>query len=134
MSGVTKDTIQKILLLALAAMTVSMVLISIFNYNDHREKNDYLENEKVLVRAELTDLIKNYDHLAKQNTMDALILKSERKKAKELLKNVEQSILDYESIIKYRKQLLALRKTNRQLQRELDGSMQGGNLNSSYLQ
>lgn len=132
MSGVTKDTIQKILLLALAAMTVSMVLISVFNYNDNREKNDYLENEKVLVREELNDIIKNYDHLTKQNTTDGSIIKSERKKAKELLKKVEQSILDYESIIKYRKQLLALRKTNRQLQRKLDGSMQGESVNSTY--
>ncbi|WP_298419322.1 hypothetical protein [uncultured Kordia sp.] len=123
MSGVTKDTIQKILLIALAAMTVSMVLISIFNYNDNREMNDYLDTEKVLMREELMDIIKNYDHLAKLNTTDRSILKSERRKAKELLKKVEKSVLDYDSIISYRKQLLTLRKTNRQLQRKFDGAM-----------
>jgi len=133
MSGVTKDTIQKILLIALAAMTVSMVLISVFNHNDNKEKSAYLENEKTLVREELIDIIKNYDHLSKHNATEALILKSERKKAKELLKQVEKTTLDYESIIKYRKQLLALRKTNRQLHRELDGNdMQGGSLDATY--
>jgi hypothetical protein len=134
MSGVTKDTIQKILLLALAAMTVSMVLISIFNHNDSKEKDDYLESEKVLVREELLDIIKNYDHLAKLDTTETLILKSERKKAKALLKKIEQSILDYESIINYRKQLLVLRKTNRELHRKHEGTMQGGNFNTSYFQ
>ncbi|WP_046757812.1 hypothetical protein [Kordia jejudonensis] len=123
MSGVTKDTIQKILLLALAAMTVSMVFISIFNYNDNIEKNDYLDNEKILVREELMDIIKNYDHLGKLQVVDHSILKSERRKAKELLRKIEQSDLDYESIIKYRKQLLTLRKTNRQLHRKFDGSL-----------
>ncbi|WP_430410512.1 hypothetical protein [Kordia sp.] len=134
MSGITKDTIQKILLIALAAMTVSMVLISVFNYNDTQEKNNYLDNEKVLVREELMDIIKNYDHLAKINTADRSILKSERRKAKALLKKVEQSVLDYDSIISYRKQLLALRKTNRELHRKHEGTIQGGNLNSSYFQ
>lgn len=123
MSGVNKDTIQKILLLALAAMTVSMVLISVFNYNDTKEKNDYLENEKILIREELTDIIKSYDHLAKLKNVDHSILRTERKKAKELLTKVEQTVLDYESIINYRKQLLVLRKTNRKLHREFDSSM-----------
>lgn len=134
MSGVTKDTIQKILLLALAAMTVSMVLISVFNYNDNKEKSDYLESEKILVREELTDIIKNYDHLAKLQNVDHSILRSERRKAKELLKKVEQTVLDYESIINYRTQLLALRKTNRKLHRRFEGGMQGGTLNTSYFQ
>lgn len=132
MSGVKKDTIQKILLLALAAMTVSMVLISVFNYKGNKQKSDYLENEKELVHEELTDIIKNYDHLIKQNITDASVLNSEKKKARELLKKVDQSVLDYESIIKYRKQLLILRKTNRQLQQQFDGGMQSGRLNSSY--
>jgi hypothetical protein len=132
MSGVKKDTIQKILLIALAAMTVSMVLISVFNYKDNKQKSDYLKNEKELVHEELTDIIKNYDHLIKKNITDTSVLNSEKKKVKELLKKVDETVLDYESIIKYRKQLLILRKTNRQLQQQLDGGMQSGRLNSTY--
>ncbi|MFK7747408.1 MAG: hypothetical protein AB8B65_03380 [Kordia sp.] len=118
MSGATKDTIQKILLIALAAMTVSMVCISVFNYKDNREKDNYLDNEKLLVKEELVEIIKNYDHLVKEATLDIEEVNSEKLKAIKLLDNLEHSILDYESILEYRKKMLELRKNNHRLQQK----------------
>ncbi len=132
MSGVTKDTIQKILLIALAAMTVSMVFISVFNYKDNQQKSDYLEKENILVQEELTEIIKNYDHLLKERTADMEELAAERTKAKELLKKIRNTVLDYETIIQYRRQLLTLRKNNIQLQRKLNEGMSSGSLNATY--
>ena len=133
MSGVTKDTIQKILLIALSAMTVSMVLISVFNYKENREKSDYLDKEKVLVQAELKQIIKSYDHLAKYNKINSAEVIAERTKAKEFQKKISQSALDYETIIKFREQLLILRKSNHQLKHQLhsDG-ISSGRLNTAY--
>jgi len=132
MSGVTKDTIQKILLIALAAMTVSMIFISVFNYKDTQQKSDYLEKENTLVQEELTEIIKNYDHLLKLNTASAEKLIAEKNKAKELLNKIRRSVLDYESIIMYRRKLLVLRKSNLHLQRALNDGLSKGSLNTTY--
>ncbi|MBC8754465.1 hypothetical protein H2O64_07260 [Kordia sp. YSTF-M3] len=132
MSGVTKETIQKILLIALAAMTVSMVFISVFNYKDNQQKSDYLEKEKILVQEELTEIIKSYDHLIKQNTANTEELLTEKNKAKELLNKIRHTVLDYETIIQYRRQLLVLRKNNLRLQRKLNIGMSADGLNLAY--
>ncbi|MEM6720518.1 MAG: hypothetical protein AAF611_14420 [Bacteroidota bacterium] len=132
MSGATKDTIQKILLVALSAMTVSMVCISVFNYKDNKKKNQYLDNEKSLVQEELKDIIKNYDHLVKFHAENAVELNVEKKKAEELLDNLQQTTLDYESIIEYRKKMLQLRKGNLRMQRKLHSGMSPGGLNTSF--
>lgn len=132
MSGVTKDSIQKILMIALSAMTVSMVLISVFNYKDNRQKDQYLEKENVLVQEELTEIIKNYDHLLKENTADLKELVAEKTKVKELLNKIRHTILDYETIIKYRRQLLVFRKNNIQLQRKLNDGISTGAFNTAY--
>ncbi|QHI38000.1 hypothetical protein IMCC3317_33830 [Kordia antarctica] len=131
MSGVTKNTIQKILLIALSAMTVAMVLISVFNYKDNRQKSEYLDKENVLVQEELTEIIKSYDHLTKHNNIDSEEVIAEKTKAKELLKKIRQTVLNYETIITYRKQLLVLRKSNQQLQHNFDDdSISFGKLNT----
>lgn len=132
MSGFKKDTIQKILLIALAAMTVSMIFISVFNYKDNQEKSNYLDKENALVQEELEEIIKNYDHLLKINTANTEELTTEKNKAKELLSKIRHTILDYESIIKYRKELLVLRKSNLQLQQALNDGMLSGSLNTTY--
>jgi ElaB/YqjD/DUF883 family membrane-anchored ribosome-binding protein len=132
MSGVTKETIQKILLIALAAMTVSMVFISVFNYKDNQQKSDYLEKEKILVQEELIEIIKNYDHLLKQTTTNNEELVAEKNKAKELLNKIRHTVLDYDTIILYREQLLILRKNNLRLQRKLNIGMSADGLNLAY--
>jgi len=132
MSGPTKDTVQKILLIALSAMTVSLVLISIFNYNDNQQKNAYLDNEKELVQEELLQIIKNYDHLAKQRMSNKQEVTAEKLKAVELLENLRHTILDYESIIDYRTKMLELRKNNHRLQRKLNAGMSSEALQSSF--
>lgn len=132
MSAVTKDSIQKILMIALAAMTVSMVLITVFNYKDNREMDQYLEKENVLVQEELTEIIKSYDHLLKENVVDLEELNTERTKAKELLNKIRRTVLDYETIIAYRTELLALRKSNLQLQHKVNHGMSKGVLNATY--
>ncbi|WP_046744012.1 hypothetical protein [Kordia zhangzhouensis] len=132
MGRATKDTIQRILLIALSAMTVSMILISIFNYNDNKQKNEYLEKEKVLVQEELTEIIKNYDHFGKVSTTKATQVQLEKEKVKALLKRIQASVLDYETIIDYRKQMIELRKSNRQMQQELNQGMSSGDMNTSY--
>jgi len=123
MSAVTKDSIQKILMLALAAMTVSMVLITVFNYKDNRQKDQYLEKENVLVQEELTQIIKSYDHLIKENIANLEELRAEQAKAKELLDKIRRTVLDYDTIIKYRQQLLVLRKNNLQFQHKTNHSI-----------
>lgn len=135
MSSTTKDTIQRILLIALAAMTVSMVLVSVFNYKDSQQKNEYLENEKLLVQQELTDIIKNYEHLAKESDVNKKVLNVEKEKVKKLLNKIERSVLDYEEIIEYRKELLALRKSSIEMQRKAYNADQGaskGTFNTTY--
>jgi predicted Rossmann fold nucleotide-binding protein DprA/Smf involved in DNA uptake len=129
MSGATKDTVQKILLLALAAMTVSMVSISVFNYKDNKQKNAYLDNEKALVQEELEEIIKNYEHLAKQNVDRSVEVNTEMQKAEKLLDNLQHTILDYESIIEYRTQMLELRKNNHRMQRKFTNGMSTGGMN-----
>lgn len=113
-------------------MTVSMILISIFNYNDNKQKNEYLEKEKVLVQEELTEIIKNYDHFGKVSTTKATQVQLEKEKVKALLKRIQASVLDYETIIDYRKQMIELRKSNRQMQQELNQGMSSGDMNTSY--
>jgi ElaB/YqjD/DUF883 family membrane-anchored ribosome-binding protein len=132
MSAVTKDSIQKILIIALAAMIVSMVFISVFNYKDNRQKNQYLEKENTLVQEELTQIIKNYDHLLKETTTDSEELHAERTNAKELLNKIRRTVLDYETIIQYRRQLLVLRKNNLQLQHKVNHGISTGVLNTAY--
>ena len=131
MGETRKDTIQKILLIALSAMTVSMILISAFNYNDNRQKNEYLEKEKVLVQEELTEIIKNYDHFGNVSAATAEEVKTEKTKIKALLKNIQVSILDYETILDYRKQMIELRKNNRKMQQKLNQGISSGNMNTS---
>jgi len=132
MSGATKDTIQKILLIALSAMTVSMVCISVFNYQDNKKKNLYLDTEKSLVQEELKEIIKNYDHLTKEHVESSAELNIEKKKAEKLLDNLQHTVLDYESIIEYRRKMLELRKGNLRMQRKLHSSMSTGNMNTSF--
>lgn len=132
MIGATKDTFQKILLIALSAMTVSMVCISVFNYQDNKKRNQYLDNEKLLVQEELKEIIKNYDHLAKEHEENAAELNIEKKKAKELLDTLDNTILDYESIIEYRTKMLELRKSNLRMQRQLHSSMSSGSMRTSF--
>ncbi len=132
MSGATKDTIQKILLVALSAMTVSMVCISVFNYKDNKKKNQYLNNEKSLVQEELKEIIKNYDHLAKEHTANSAELTIEKAKAKKLLDNLRNTVLDYESILEYRTKMLELRKGNLRMQRKLHKGMSSGSMNTSF--
>lgn len=132
MSGATKDTIQKILLVALSAMTVSMVCISVFNYQDNKKKNQYLNNEKSLVQEELKEIIKSYDHLAKEHTEKSAEVNMEKKKAKELLDNLKHTALDYESILEYRTKMLELRKGNLSMQRKLHSGMSSGGMNTSF--
>ncbi len=132
MSGVTKDTIQKILLIALSAMTVSMVCISVFNYKDNKKKDKYLDNEKSLVQEELKEIIKNYAHLAKDYKSHAKEVNKEKQKAEKLLDNLEHTVLDYESILEYRRKMLELRKSNLSLQRKLYNGISIGTMNPSY--
>ncbi|WP_298508005.1 hypothetical protein [uncultured Kordia sp.] len=133
MSGATKDTIQKILLIALAAMTVSMVCISVYNQNNNnKEKNEYLDNEKSLVKEELKEIIKNCDHLLKEHKLNSAEVNSEKAKAKELLDNIEHTVLDYNSITEYRKKMLALRKSNLHLQQKLHDGMSPTKMNTSF--
>ncbi|EDP98314.1 hypothetical protein U8527_20180 [Kordia algicida OT-1] len=132
MSRATKDTIQKILLIALGAMTVSMVLISVFNYKDNRQKNDYLEHEKVLVEEELTVIIKSYSHIANHHTLNADEINVEKEKAEKLLDNLKSTVLDYESIIEYRRKMLELRKNNHRLQETFHKGMSAGAINTTY--
>ncbi|AXG69360.1 hypothetical protein KORDIASMS9_01580 [Kordia sp. SMS9] len=132
MSGATKDTIQKILLVALSAMTVSMVCISVFNYQDNKKKNQYLNNEKSLVQEELKEIIKNYDHLAKEHSKNLAEVNMEKKKAEELLDNLKHTALDYESILEYRTKMLELRKGNLRMQRKLHSGMSSGTMNTSF--
>ncbi|MEM6686095.1 MAG: hypothetical protein AAF617_09955 [Bacteroidota bacterium] len=133
MSGATKDTFQKILLITLSALTVSMVCISVLSYQDNKKKkNLYLDNEKVLVQEELKEIIKNYDHLAKEHAENAAELNIEKQKAKKLLENIKHTVLDYESIIEYRKKMLELRKGNLRMQRKLHSSMSSGSMRASF--
>ena len=132
MSGATKDTIQKILLIALSAMTVSMVCISVFNYKDNKKKDRYLDNEKSLVEEELKEIIKNYAHLAKDHKSHSKEVKKGKQKAEKLLDNLEHTVLDYESILEYRRKMLELRKNNHSLQRKLHDGMSIGTMNPSY--
>lgn len=132
MSGATKDTIQKILLIALSAMTVSMVCISVFNYKDNKKKNQYLDNEKSLVQEELKQIIKNYDHLVKQHDENATELNVEKGKAIELLDNLKHTILDYESILEYRRKMLELRKGNLRMQQKFHSGLSSGRMNTSF--
>ena len=133
MSGVTKNTIQKILLIALSAMTVAMVLISVFNYKDNKQKSEYLDKENVFVQEELIEIIKSYDHLTAHDKIDYEEVIAERTKAEELLKKIRQTVLDYETIINYRKELLVLRKNNQRLQHNFDDdSISSNRLNTLY--
>jgi len=133
MSGATKDTIQKILLIALAAMTLSMVCISVYNQNDNEnEKDAYLENEKLLVKEELKEIIKNYDHLTKEHQVKTTEVLAEKQKVKKLLEELEDKVLDYSSITKYRREMLELRKRNQYLQHELHDGMSTGHMQSVY--
>lgn len=132
MSITRKDTIQKILLIALGAMTVSMILISMFNYKDNRQKNEYLEKEMVLIQEELSEIAKNYDHLSKISAEDIKEVKAEQVKVKTLLDDIRHTILDYDTIIQYRKQMLELRKSNQNIRRRLETGMSSGTMNTNY--
>ena len=85
------------------------------------------------MQAELKQIIKSYDHLAKYNKINSAEVIAERTKAKEFQKKISQSALDYETIIKFREQLLILRKSNHQLKHQLhsDG-ISSGRLNTAY--
>ncbi|WP_420571613.1 hypothetical protein [Kordia sp.] len=132
MSRATKDTIQKILLIALSAMTVSMVLISVFNYKDNRQKNDYLDKEKILVQEELEVIIKNYTHIASHHKIHSEEINIEKEKAVKLLNSLKNTIIDYESIIKYRREMLELRKNNHRLQETFHQGMSTESMNTTY--
>ncbi|PTX63967.1 hypothetical protein C8N46_101577 [Kordia periserrulae] len=132
MSGTTKNTIQKILLVALSAMAVSIVCISFLSDRENKEKSKYLKNEKSLVEEELREIIKNYDHLTKEHVTNSTELLLEKKKAEVLLDNIAHTTLDYESLTDYRKKMIELRKSNLQIQRKLHSSMSSGSINTSF--
>lgn len=132
MSGTTKDTIQKILLVALSAMAVSIVCISFLSDRENKEKIQYLKNEKSLVQEELKDIIKNYDHLTKEHTQNSEELLLEKKKAEKLLDNIAHTTLDYESLTDYRKKMIELRKSNLHIQRKLHSSTSSGPIKTSF--
>jgi hypothetical protein len=132
MSGTTKDTIQKILLIALGALTVSMISISFLNNNESRQKNKYLDHEKALVQEELEEIIKNYDHLAALHADQSAEVFTEKEKAVKLLDELQHTILDYESILTYRREMLELRKYNHRMQRKFHTNLEVDSINPKF--
>lgn len=118
MSVITKGIIQRILLIALSASTLSMVCISLFNYRENEQKEVYLDAEKLLVQEELMEIMRNYDYLKEENIIPKNIVLKEKEKIQLLLTEIKSKELDYESILIYRKQLVNLRNNNLEFQKK----------------
>lgn len=120
MSRQKKQLGQKIILGALFACIFSLTLFSYFNYMESEEKVTFLENEKVMIVEDLQLIQSDFDSLATDNELYKAEIDKTRTRIDGLLDSIRTMKMDYNMLHRFRKELIGLRKENKNLHRITD--------------
>ena len=103
---------NKIIIGSLAVALVVIGTLGYTSYNNAKESNAFLEQEKHLVQSELSEMISSYNAIDVSNESIGKQLEETKSKIIKILDSVEQIDLSFSEISKYKLQIKVLKKEN----------------------
>ncbi|MCB0447835.1 MAG: hypothetical protein KDD03_10045 [Gelidibacter sp.] len=109
--------------LIIGSLIVAITALAVFsftNYESNKAHQQFLEQEKILVESELTQMLKRYDEVSTTNDFISSKLKEAKISAKIALDSLRLLKTDVSVISKYKIQLNALKTKNKALFETID--------------
>lgn len=124
MSAQSNQLGQKIILGSLFTCIVVLTGFTYYNYQESADKVSFLEKEKSLIINDLNVIKADLDSLSAEAGTFKTNVEASKARISRLLDSLKTVKVDYDLLHRYRKELMALREDNYQLQRISDSITQ----------